>query len=490
VASFVILSLFEPMRQKVEEWVVATFFTERYELVRRLERLRDLTANVIDPAGLARVVLDGLVETRRVTHCSLWLVAEDRPGYRLLEFRGPPPAPFLEPATTRALLSAAGSGGKVILLENIDRRLAELRRLLPSGPAEPARRGSRAAESAEEQTRLADARAAMVVMKAGVAMPLVAGDRLVGFLACWDERVTESFASDEIAALIEVADRCALVIENSKLYQAMKERDRLAALGEMSAGLAHEIRNPLAAIKGAAQFLDPQKLPQEEGEFLKIVVDEVNRLNGVVTQFLDYSRPLKPAMGPSDVNEILERTFKLLQPDVPSEVTVELDLAPGVPRVACDPEQLKQVFLNLALNAFQAMPRGGRLRVSTRVQRDDLAFWREGARKADAVEIRFHDSGPGVPEEARESIFVPFYTTKEKGTGLGLAICQRIVKAHAGTIGVRSPPDGGAEFLVSLPGLRDDRREADEGERLRARERRRAGAEARLRDRRRRRRQA
>jgi signal transduction histidine kinase len=331
----------------------------------------------------------------------------------------------------------------------------------------------------------------MVTMRAGICMPLAAGDRLVGFLACWDERVTEAFASDEIAALIEVADRCALVIENSKLYQAMKERDRLAAIGEMSAGLAHEIRNPLAAIKGAIQYLDPSKLPGEEGEFLAIVIEEVNRLNGVVNQFLDYSRPLKPSLAPGDVNDILERTLKLLQQDAPPSVSIALDLGDGVPRVQCDPEQLKQVFLNLALNAFQAMPQGGRLSVSTRVARDELAFWREGARRADVVEIRFRDSGPGIPEEARESIFVPFYTTKEKGTGLGLAICQRIVKAHAGSIVARSPPDGGAEFLVSLPAVREERREApDDAERQRLRERRRAGAEERLRSRRRRKRQA
>src|SRR5512145_2621435 len=122
----------------------------------------------------------------------------------------------------------------------------------------------------------------MTAMKAGMTMPLLAGDRVVGFLACWDERVQEAFASDEIAGLLEVADRCALVIENSKLYQQMKEKDRLAALGEMSAGLAHEIRNPLAAIKGAAQYLDPQKLAGEDREFLQIMIDEVNRLNGVV----------------------------------------------------------------------------------------------------------------------------------------------------------------------------------------------------------------
>ncbi|WP_242356886.1 MULTISPECIES: ATP-binding protein [Anaeromyxobacter] len=495
VASFVILSLFEPMRERVEEWVVATLFRERYELVRRLEALRQRTGKVIEPAGLAEVVLDGLVETRRATHTSLWLVADDRPGYRLLDFRGPPPVPFLEPATARALLAAASSTQKAILLENIDRRVAELRAMLPPGPAEHESRSGRGAPAAvaEELKRLSDARAVMCSMRAGICMPLLAGDRVVGFLACWDERVPEAFASDEIAALIEIADRCALVIENSKLYQQMKERDRLAALGEMSAGLAHEIRNPLAAIKGAVQFLDPAKLPGEDREFLEIVIEEVNRLNGVVTQFLDYSRPLKPALAPTDVNDVLARTFKLLQAEVPPTISVELALAEWLPPVNADAEQLKQVFLNLALNAFQAMPAGGKLVVSTRLARDELAFWREGMRKADLVEVRFRDSGPGIPDEARERIFVPFYTTKEKGTGLGLAICQRLVKAHQGTIQVRSSPGEGAEFLISLPGLREERPPespkppVDEEEKRRARERRRAKAAARLRRRRKRR---
>jgi signal transduction histidine kinase len=495
VASFVILSLFEPMRERIEEWVVATLFRERYELVRRLETIRRRVSNVIDPAGLSTVVLDGLVETRRVTHCSLWLLADDRPGYRLLDYRGPPPIPFVEPATARALLAASSSGQKAILLENLDRRVAELRALLPPGPAEHETRSGRGAPAAiaEELRRIGDARQVMSSMRSGICVPLLAGDRVVGFLGCWDERVPEAFASDEIAALLEVADRCALVIENSKLYQQMKEKDRLAALGEMSAGLAHEIRNPLAAIKGAIQYLDPQKLPPDDREFLEIMIEEVNRLNGVVTQFLDYSRPLKPSLQPTDVNEVLAKTFKLLEPEVPAAIQLELQLADWLPRVNADAEQLKQVFLNLALNAFQAMPQGGRLHVSSRVARDELAFWREGARRADVVEIRFRDTGPGVAEEARESIFVPFYTTKEKGTGLGLAICQRLVKAHQGTIQLRSAPGEGAEFLVALPGLREDRppeaaRPVDEDEKARTRERRRAQAEARLRKRRKRRR--
>jgi len=495
VASFVILSLFEPLRERVEEWVVATLFHERYELVRRLEWLRERTSSVIEPAGLAATVLDGLVETRRVTHASLWLLSEDRPGYHLLDHRGPPPVPFLEPGAVRALLSASATGQKAILLENLDRRVSELRALLPPGPGGEEVRSGRGAPAAvaEELKRLSDAREVMTSMRAGIAVPLMAGDRVVGFLACWDERVPEAFASDEIAALLSVADRCALVIENSKLYQQMKERDRLAALGEMSAGLAHEIRNPLAAIKGAIQYLDPRKLPEEDRQFLDIMIEEVNRLNTVVSQFLDYSRPLRPSMAPTDVNDVLTRTFRLLSAEVPAGIVPVLQLADDVPRVLADAEQLKQVFLNLALNAFQAMPRGGKLTVSTYAARDDLTFWRDSGRRPDVVEIRFRDSGPGIPDDARDSIFVPFYTTKEKGTGLGLAICQRIVKAHQGSIAVHSTPGEGAEFLISLPGLREERpatspRAMEAGGRARAKERRRAEAEARLRRRRARRR--
>jgi two-component system sensor histidine kinase HydH len=454
VASFVILSLFEPIRAKVEEWVVVTLFRERYELVRQLETLRDRITTVIDPAELGRVVLDGLTETRRVTHASLWLVAEDRPGYRLLDFRGPEPVPYLEPGIARSLVRAAGDGRSAVLMENLDRRIAELQAELPAAPADDkAQPRPVPLVKAKEIERLTDARAAMGTMKAGICMPLLAGDRVAGFLACWDERVQEAFASDEIAALIEVADRCAVVIDNSKLYQQMKERDRLAALGEMAAGLAHEIRNPLAAIKGATQYLDPRRLPAEDREFLEIIVEEVDRLNGVVTAFLDYARPLKSSMSPGDLGDILQRTFKLLAPQIPQGIEVSIDVAPELPPVECDAEQLKQVFLNLALNSFQAMPRGGQLRVSATLARDDLDGWREPRYRDARVEVRFRDTGPGISPQARESIFVPFYTTKEKGTGLGLAISQRIVKAHRGSLTVATPPEGGAEFTVSLPSI-------------------------------------
>jgi signal transduction histidine kinase len=234
----------------------------------------------------------------------------------------------------------------------------------------------------------------------------------------------------------------------------------------MAAGLAHEIRNPLAAIKGAIQLITPDDGapppdPAQSHEFLEIILEEVNRLNGVVTQFLDYSRPVKPSLVAGDVNEILERTLKLLAGEIPEGVELSVELGEALPRVSCDPEQLRQVFLNLALNALEAMPGGGRLAVTTRVTRDELSVWRDSPRRTDVVEIRFRDTGPGIPEDAREHVFVPFYTTKQKGTGLGLAICQRIVKSHGGHIGIHSQLGEGAEFVVSLPALRAPEDEAD-----------------------------
>ena len=297
----------------------------------------------------------------------------------------------------------------------------------------------------------------MAAMRAGVTIPLVASQRVVGFLCVLDDRVPEAFASDELAAMLEIGEQAAITIENSRLYEKMKERDRLAALGEMAAGLAHEIRNPLGAIKGAAQYLDPAGMQPGDAEILDIIVEEVNRLDGVVAQFLAYSRPPGPGNAKfqlTDVNEVLWKTMKLIENDLPKNVALELDLTPGLPSINADAEQLKQVFINLALNAVQAMPDGGRLMVRTRRPHTpvELGLSESTPRySADQIEVRFADTGAGIPEDALDRIFIPFYTTKSKGTGLGLAITQRIVKGHGGTIEVQSRIGEGSEFILRFP---------------------------------------
>ncbi len=449
VASSVILVLYEPLKAKVEEWVVAFLFHERWELVRTLTALQVRTQAVIGVREMARLVLDTVYETRRVTHASLYLLSDDGLGFFCLDHRGPAPAPLLDAATSRALLEDAQSGRQALLTENVQRRLSELDQLFPPGAATES---ALAASSRQESLRLAEISAAMEAMCASVTIPLVSGGQTVGFFNLLDDRVAEAFASDELTAIIAVAERAAITVENSRLYERMKERDRLAALGEMAAGLAHEIRNPLGAIKGAAQYLDPKTIPAQDAEFLTIITEEVNRLDAIVRSFLDYARPLKSTFAPTDVNDVLTRTARLL---TDSQVRLFLELTPDLPLVNGDADQLKQVFLNLLQNAVQAMPSGGDLIVRTAARQQDRALLSEERRKdsVPTVEIRIADTGAGIPEEAREHIFIPFYTTKEKGTGLGLAICQRLVKNHRGTIEVRGRSGPGTEFVIRLPAL-------------------------------------
>jgi signal transduction histidine kinase len=451
VASFVILILFEPLKAKVEEKVLAIFFAERFQFVQALAALRQRMAGIIDVRELGQVVLDGLYETRRVTHASIYLLADDGLGYRRLECRGPAPTPYIDAATVRPLVQSAQVGQKAQLVELVERRLAELRQLLPETDTETS-------ALADERTRLSEIGAAMAAMRAGVTIPLIASQRVVGFLCLLDDRVPEAFASDELAAMLEIGEQAAITIENSRLYEKMKERDRLAALGEMAAGLAHEIRNPLGAIKGAAQYLDPSGMQPGDAEILNIIVEEVNRLDGVVAQFLDYSRPFPNASSgkfqSTDLNDVLWKTIKLIENDLHKNVAVELDLTPGLPAVNADAEQIKQVFINLALNAVQAMPDGGRLTVRTRRPHApvELGLSESTPRySADQIEVRFADTGAGIPEDALDRIFIPFYTTKTKGTGLGLAISQRIVKGHGGTIDVQSRVGEGTEFVLRFP---------------------------------------
>lgn len=439
VAAFVMLILVEPLRDKVEEQVVAIFFRERYELLRALRGLRERTSNVIDIRQLAALILDAFNETRRITHASVYLLAEDRPGYRLLDFRGPQPLTFLDAGTARGLLGAAAGGQKALLLENLERRLVELR----THPLEGRR-------SRDELKRLHDTRGALQQMKAGISVPLVGNDRVIGFLNLWDERVPEAYASDEIALILEIAEHLATVIENSKLYENMRERDRLAALGEMAAGLAHEIRNPLGAIKGAAQCLAPARLPGEEGEFLEVIVEEVNRLNGVVSAFLDYARPLKQNFGPTDLNEVVTRTVRLIQNDIPKNIELKVDLELTLDKVNADAEQLKQVLINLIQNALQAF--GGKSgQIGLKTAR--ATPFGADARSNETIELFVTDTGPGIPAEHQANIFVPFFTTKQKGTGLGLAICQRIVKNHGGSISMQSRVGEGTSFVIRLPAI-------------------------------------
>src|SRR5271157_2964702 len=235
---------------------------------------------------------------------------------------------------------------------------------------------------------------------------------------------------------------------NRRLEEAQEEArrsERLAALGQLSAGLAHELRNPLAVIKGSAETLT-RKLANTDPittEMAGYISSEVNRMNALVTRFLDFARPHKLDERQEPVPPLLERALKEARDRWPdAKVEVERQFAPVLPEVTLDADLIERVFTNLALNAYEAMgPGGGKLRVA-------VVPCSDGQR---GVEITFQDSGPGIPTELREQIFNPFFTTKETGVGLGLSIVSKIVDDHRGSIRVTSEPGKGACFQVFLP---------------------------------------
>ena len=241
----------------------------------------------------------------------------------------------------------------------------------------------------------------------------------------------------------------ALAETNRRLEAAQEEArrsERLAALGQLSAGLAHELRNPLAVIKGSAETL-MRKLAAADPittEMAGYISSEVNRLNSIVTRFLDFARPLKLERRREQIPPLIERALKAARDHWPdAQVEVQRQFAAALPEISVDHELAEQVFTNLVLNAYEAMgPGGGKLRVAAAVAQSD------GRR---GVEITFEDTGPGVPAELRGQVFNPFFTTKESGVGLGLSIVSKIVDDHRGWIHLASEPGEGACFRVFLP---------------------------------------
>ncbi len=461
VAAFAVIVLLDPVRAEFESRVESWLFRDRAELRALLVQLRFKLLNVIDPEEVAPIVLDALRESNRVTRASLFLLDARGTSLVLTRETGEPPL-----MTTRLDLAKRRP-----LLERLRTQGPQLRDVLQ-------RERERAPR--ESEAALQECLDTLAELGAALAVPIVSippddderrRPELIGVLFVDDERLLEPFSSEEVESFQQLAAQAAITLQNSAVYEQRKERERLAALGEMAAGLAHEIRNPLGAIKGAVQVLEPALASADPmtNEFLGVIVEEVDRLNRVVTQFLSYSRPFSGEMQLVDLTEVVKATLRLIpaarldrirvdmgvfaerRGDFPASEanlsSTSLRLEPHAPAVRGDPEALRQVLHNLVLNALDA----------TEEQRPPGHVWIElehrprGLTGTDAVALMVVDDGPGLSAAIMANLFVPFHTTKSGGTGLGLPISQRIVENHGGVIEVSNNPDGGATFTVLLP---------------------------------------
>jgi two-component system, NtrC family, sensor histidine kinase HydH len=224
-------------------------------------------------------------------------------------------------------------------------------------------------------------------------------------------------------------------------FEHVKRADRLSSLGELSAGVAHEIKNPLASIKGSLEIVASEfPAGHPKREFVDIMDKELRQLNTIVTEFLDFARTPRPSKAPCDLRDVVA-SLKVLCSQEAAKHSVELSVsAPvGLPELNVDASQMQQALLNVVLNGIQAMPSGGSLSLTL-------------VRLGDGIRIEVRDDGPGIPTDARKRVFDPFFTTKARGTGLGLPIAQKLIRAQGGDIRLAAEHDGrGTVFVVDLP---------------------------------------
>lgn len=294
-----------------------------------------------------------------------------------------------------------------------------------------------------------------ITSRAILCAPLTIRDRVIGAIEVIN-KLDGTFTAQDLELLQAMAASVAVAVDNANLYGELAEfakelersqaqlvqAEKMAAIGRLAASIAHEINNPLQSIHNSLHLSLHRGLGDSKRfEYLSMAQAEVRRLIEIVQRMLDFYRPSRGGVEPTDINDIVENVLALADKRLQhGDISVHARLAPSLPFVPVVPDQISQVFLNVVINAVEAMPSGGDLRLETLLSED-----------GDWVLIRFQDTGLGMSAEQIANLFEPFYTTKSDGTGLGLAISYGIVERHGGAIEVSSQPGQGATFVVKLP---------------------------------------
>lgn len=416
--------IFSRTKLRVERFIERTLFKEKYEYKEALSKLSKIIISFLDEKKLFKKTSYILTHSLGIEKNSFFLLDREKRAYTLRASKGLDKPKIKELPEGDLFFKWLKESGKIIVKE-------ELERLVDDPKIKPI------VETLDS-------------MESEVCIPLITRNELIGTINLGRKRSGDMYSQEDLELLGNLANQAAVALENTRLYEDMKKTqllmrrsDRLAALGSLTAGLAHEIRNPLVAVKTFLQLL-PERFDDEEfrSNFLSLTTSEVERITALVSELLEFARPSEPQLKRANVNEVLQKVIHLITVEAKKRgIAINTNLE-ETPQAMLDEEQIKQVFLNIFLNAIEAVSASGDISVTSRMtQKNGLEY----------VQIRIEDTGKGIPRKILDHIFDPFFTTKEKGSGLGLSISHQIVQEHNGSIEVESKSGKGTTFFVNLP---------------------------------------
>jgi len=426
VESALILALvfmLRPFQTKVGDWIDRFFYMERVRFRTKLSEFSRTLTELVDLEEVAKTTVYFITQTLHVDSVVVFFLRSEVDEYRPLFG-----TPFQEGTTYSSrhpFVRRIESNETAVDLEHLRENEGEVK----------------AIDDLIEEGWV-------------VVAPIFLKEKLLGFILLGKKRSEKDYTVEELELIDAFLNQAALAISRALLYRDMSLKDKqimqaekMAAIGELAAGIAHEIRNPLSIITGSAETIRKHEDREIWEEMTNFILEESKRINGLISAFLDFARPKEPKLVSCDLREILEKTLLLLSPQAKTlGVEIKKEIPQKLLQVSIDPDQMRQAFTNLGVNALEAMPQGGVLKVTVL----------ENAK--DEIVLRFSDTGKGIPREVQAKVFDPFFTTKEEGTGLGLSIVHRIITQHGGNISVEGKGGGGSIFTISLPLEREARR--------------------------------
>ena len=423
--------LFPKIRFRTEEALEGVLFKKRADHRETLLRSSQEMVSVVDLKALSESLAQTVGRALAIAKVSLFLLDDGKGSFTQVACRGFENGDFEFPLLGRTdpLVQKLSTSQKVLVKEELVM----------------ADSGSRESKAAE----------VMGHMEAEISVPIVSKQKLIGILNLGRKEDKEIYSTEDLELLSTLANQAAIAIENARLYENLKQSqntlrraDRLSSLGLLTAGLAHEIRNPLVAIRTFTQLL-PERYDDAEFRegFQGLALKEVDRICGLINDLLSFARPSRPNVAEEDMNDVVDGIARILETEAKEKgVQIVRDFGVDLPKIWIDREQLKQVFMNLILNAIQAMRDGGSIFISTRLNSNN-----EPGQSSGFVQVEIRDTGMGIPEENLEHIFDPFFTSKDEGSGLGLSISHQIIQEHGGYILVQSKVGEGTAFFINLP---------------------------------------